>query len=236
MSHGAVSFESPQRAVALIELFTSEGCNSCPPADAWLSSLRAEEGLWSQYVPVAFHVTYWDSLGWRDRFGQREFDMLHSTTAAHARVPVYTPGVFVAGEEWRAWRRSPHGYEHLANRIVGTLKVEIGDWMADVAFDSPEVLARPMANFAWLKADQSTQVPRGENAGMTLHHEFVVRKLQSAPMREIDGKWRASFPASEMDTANNQAVAVWVVGVDGQPVQATGGWLSAAHAVRAQSD
>jgi hypothetical protein len=100
-------FESPAESVRLIELFTSEGCNSCPPVDAWLSGLRTSDGLWSRYVPVAFHVTYWDSLGWSDRFGQQKFDALHESTAAHAMAPVYTPGVFVSGREWRAWRRAP---------------------------------------------------------------------------------------------------------------------------------
>ena len=112
-SHSATLFESPARGVPLIELFTSEGCNSCPEADAWLSSLASNDGLWSEFVPVAFHVTYWDSLGWSDRFAQAAFDSLHTSTAARAGTAVYTPGVFVEGEEWRSWRRAPRGYSEL---------------------------------------------------------------------------------------------------------------------------
>jgi hypothetical protein len=101
ISHSVTTFESPPQAVPLIELFTSEGCHSCPPADAWLSSLKGSAGLWTQYVPVTFHVTYWDGLGWRDRFAQQQFDALQAVRAAHAGTSVYTPGVFVAGKTLR---------------------------------------------------------------------------------------------------------------------------------------
>ena len=57
-------FSSGEQHVALIELFTSEGCSSCPPADHWLSALKSEPGLWKDFVPVAFHVDYWDDIGW----------------------------------------------------------------------------------------------------------------------------------------------------------------------------
>jgi hypothetical protein len=227
LAHGETVFESPKESVRLIELFTSEGCNSCPPADAWLSSLRTSEGLWSRYVPVAFHVTYWDSLGWSDRFGQKKFDTLHETTAAHAKAPVYTPGVFVAGQEWRAWRRAPRAIDAPPDSVVGVLKVEMGDAIASVTFDSPGTFAKLNVDLAWLQANQTTQVRRGENAGKSLHHEFVAHALHSAPMQLSNGIWRASVPASATDKSVAQAVAIWVVDGGGQPIQATGGWLPA---------
>ena len=61
-------FESGPQQISLVELYTSEGCSSCPPAEAWLSRLKEEPGLWKNFVPIAFHVDYWDRLGWRDRF------------------------------------------------------------------------------------------------------------------------------------------------------------------------
>ena len=125
LASAKTEFESPVEAVALVELFTSEGCNSCPPADAWFSSLAESEHLWSRYVPVAFHVTYWDSLGWRDRFAQKTFDARHATTALRAGSPVYTPGVFVAGKEWRQWRRAPRMLDEIPNGTVGVLKLEL---------------------------------------------------------------------------------------------------------------
>ncbi len=223
--YGETVFESPKESVRLVELFTSEGCNSCPPADAWLSGLRTSEGLWSRYVPVAFHVTYWDSLGWRDRFGQQTFDTLHETTAAHANAPVYTPGVFVAGKEWRSWQRVPLAIAAAPDRVAGVLKVHVDEALTDVTFDSPTALTQLNVDFAWLQANQTTQVRRGENAGKTLHHEFVARALYTAPMQMRDGIWRASVPTSAADRIASHAVAIWVIDATGQPVQATGGWL-----------
>ena len=62
-------FESGEARTMLVELFTSEGCSSCPPADAWISQLKESPDLWKKIVPVAFHVDYWNNLGWRDRGG-----------------------------------------------------------------------------------------------------------------------------------------------------------------------
>ena len=66
-------FTSGSNQVHLIELFSSEGCSSCPPAEQWLGGLREAPGLWRDFVPVAFHVDYWDRLGWRDRFSSPSY-------------------------------------------------------------------------------------------------------------------------------------------------------------------
>ena len=95
---------------------------------------------------------------------------------------------------------------------------------ADVTFISAQRLQEPTVMLAWLLSGQSTQVRRGENAGKTLHHEFVVRQLDSMQMRAVDGTWRASFPMTSTHAEVREAVAVWVVDAD-RVVQATGGWL-----------
>ena len=59
--------------VALLEVYSSEGCSSCPPAEEWVSRLSHRSGLWSEFVPVVFHVDYWDSLGWKDALAERQF-------------------------------------------------------------------------------------------------------------------------------------------------------------------
>src|ERR1017187_258248 len=66
-------FASGPAHVALVELYTSEGCSSCPPAERWLAARRDDPGLWRDFVPIAFHVDYWNQLGWPDRFSTREF-------------------------------------------------------------------------------------------------------------------------------------------------------------------
>ena len=97
-----IQFNSGNKQVALLELYTSQGCSSCPPADAWLSELKNESGLWTEFVPVALHVSYWDYLGWKDRFSKKEYSSrqrLHKGQG-HVKV-VYTPGFFLNGKEWK---------------------------------------------------------------------------------------------------------------------------------------
>src|SRR5690242_10629700 len=91
-SAAETKFESGPQQTALIELFTSEGCSSCPPAEAWMSSLKDNPGLWKNFVPLAFHVDYWDRLGWRDRFASRQWTEreLHYASLWKSES-VYTP-------------------------------------------------------------------------------------------------------------------------------------------------
>src|SRR5436190_11363063 len=85
-------FESPERQTALLELYTSEGCSSCPPAETWFSKLKNAPGLWTNFVPVAFHVDYWNRLGWRDKFSDAQFS---ERQRAYAQLwsaeNIYTP-------------------------------------------------------------------------------------------------------------------------------------------------
>ena len=97
-SFAEIRFESGSQRTSLLELFTSEGCSSCPPAEAQFSRLKGDPGLWKQFVPVAWHVDYWDRLGWRDRFASQ------NSTARQYRYAalwhddgVYTPAFVLDG-------------------------------------------------------------------------------------------------------------------------------------------
>ena len=95
-------FESGEKRVALVELFTSEGCSSCPPAERTLSKLTTHPSLWKTFVPVAFHVNYWDNLGWKDRLASVEFTRRQHTYASGWRSDtVYTPEFVLNGREWQ---------------------------------------------------------------------------------------------------------------------------------------
>src|SRR5579859_334549 len=88
----AVTFQSSERQTSLLELYTSEGCSSCPPAEAWISNLKSRSGLWTDFVPVAFHVDYWNGLGWRDKLSSEEFSQRQRDYAqAWSAQDVYTP-------------------------------------------------------------------------------------------------------------------------------------------------
>src|SRR5213595_2381873 len=94
-------FESGPQKVHLLEPFTSEGCSSCPPAEAWLSKLKDEPRLWKDFVPLAFHVDYWDHLGWRDPFASKEWTARQYQYSTNWKSEsVYTPGFVLDGREW----------------------------------------------------------------------------------------------------------------------------------------
>ncbi len=97
-------FQSAATQTDLLELFTSEGCSSCPPAETWLSSLKASPRLWKDFLPVAFHVDYWDRLGWRDPWSSKQFsDRQRAYAGSWGNASIYTPGFVLNGEEWRVW-------------------------------------------------------------------------------------------------------------------------------------
>ena len=108
---------------ALVELYTSEGCSSCPPADRWLSQLKpaAEKGT---VVPVAFHVTYWDYIGWRDAFAdERHTARQRARAGASGARYVYTPQVVLGGRDFRGWSSG--------SAVASVTFSARGDWKPD---------------------------------------------------------------------------------------------------------
>src|SRR5512147_860634 len=99
------SAQSPGTTTALVELYTSEGCDSCPPADRWLSSLGAKGYTADRVVPIALHVDYWDYIGWKDPYAKQAFTARQRKMASLARAAfVYTPQVLLQGRDFRPWR------------------------------------------------------------------------------------------------------------------------------------
>ena len=163
----SLSIESPATRVDLIELYTSEGCSSCPPADRWVSSLQDEPGLWQDFIPLAFHVDYWDYIGWVDRFASPAFTARQYRYAAQQSMrTVYTPGFFNNGKEWR-WRSSSlHDREKMHS--VGVLSLQVDGETAEVHFTTDEQNLDLEVNLALLGFDITTQVKAGENTGREL--------------------------------------------------------------------
>jgi len=216
-------FASGENRTHLIELFSSEGCSSCPPAEAWLNGLRGEPGLWRDFVPVALPVDYWDRLGWADRLASREFTARQYAYAeAWGATTVYTPGFVLDGREWResAGRKPP-----AAGTKAGVLKVEIGEGRVRVTF-APAV-ATPgnyEVHVAVLAGGIISQVKAGENRGETLAHEFVARSLTAHPLAA--GAAEFALPGDRAPDGKRHALAVWVTRPTSlEPLQATGGWL-----------
>lgn len=188
-----VTFESGQTAAAVIELFTSEGCSSCPPAEKWFSKFKTDPGLWKTIVPAAFHVDYWDHLGWSDRFAKAEFTERQQRYGfAWHSESVYTPGFAVDGKEWRGWFQGS-SFPHRDAR-VGILRITLTPDKAVTATFIPEQPASHgyVLETALLGSDRESEVLRGENKGRKLHHDFVVIQFASASMTLRDGQWKGA--------------------------------------------
>lgn len=168
---------------AVVELYTSEGCDSCPPADRWLSSLKGRDDV----IALAFHVDYWDRLGWTDRFGSpRHTVRQQRLSAAMGARFVYTPQVLLEGADWRAWSRAP-----LPSPSPGTVDIALSRRGNDVEARVVAGRGAPpklRAYWAIVEHDHTSRVTAGENAGATLRHDHVVRAY-----REVDA-WPSHTP------------------------------------------
>jgi len=223
----ATVFESRNTQNSLIELFTSEGCSSCPPAEKWLSALKSNQDIWKKIVPISYHVDYWDRLGWRDRFAKPEFTARQQAyAAAWGGDSVYTPGFAVNGKEWRGWFGG-NGIPTSSTK-VGVLRISLGKDRKLNATFVPETM-RPRAlrlNVALLGNDLESDVKRGENSGRKLRHDFVVLNLIQVDMANESSRWTGSVALpTQTGSERPSALAAWIT-ENGTPIQATGGWLN----------
>jgi hypothetical protein len=218
-----VQFTSNPTQTQMLELYTSEGCSSCPPAEAYLNSYTENPELWTRYIPLAFHVDYWDAIGWKDGYA----DPIHtarqrSYARQKATRTVYTPAFVANGSFWRPGilRRSPPA----SDIQVGTLRVSVANGQIDADMEPLIPLPAPLhLNVALLGMNLATQIKAGENAGRLAEHQFVVLGLARATSN--DAHWKLNLPKAKL-TATRYALAAWVsLDDDPTPLQATGGYF-----------
>lgn len=214
----------------VVELYTSEGCSSCPPADRWLSAL-ADSGLADGTLPLALHVDYWDRIGWPDRFADARFTSRQRSIAVNNRLrTIYTPQVVVDGADTPRWYRSEEVVSTLRERLAEPAPLGIriraesdGDEVAlTIGVDTTGVEA---ATARWSVVAGLTQdgletaVERGENAGRNLRHDRVVRAWVDG-LRPRDDEVAVRLPLPEdLGGRGVRAFAFVEAGV-GRPVQA----------------
>jgi hypothetical protein len=180
--HADVTFQSGPSRTSLLELYTSEGCSSCPPAESWFSTLRQSPRLWKDIVPVAFHVNYWDDLGWTDSLASPAFTTRQRDyAAAWGADSVYTPAFVLNGREWRDRDLdSIPASEGKPGTLSATLHKN-GD--VQVTFlPSAAMPGKLQAFVALLGYGVTSDVKAGENSGRTLIHDFVALDLQKSAL------------------------------------------------------
>ncbi|HEX4343832.1 MAG TPA: DUF1223 domain-containing protein [Verrucomicrobiae bacterium] len=213
-----VTIQSGPAPVALVELYTSEGCSSCPPAEAWFSRLKNDPALWKTFVPIAFHVNYWDNLGWPDKYASAAFtDRQRNYAAEWKSDRVYTPELVSQGLEG-----SMYSLPKAVSGDAGRLRATLNDKRELMVSYTPAMAGVDwQVHVALLGCDLQTAVKAGENNGETLKHDFVVLAMQSNPLKENEAHLT-------LGTAKpgEKAFAVWVTEGDRMtPVQVAGGWL-----------
>ena len=194
LAHAECSVSSAATRSHLLELYTSEGCSSCPPADRWLSALPDAPGL----VPLAFHVDYWDSPAWTDRFADPRFTQRQNALAAHANsTVVYTPEVALDGREWRGWQSGKPSSANAAPLVALSLHVDSTQPLRVRLDAKPLDAAGANAYVAYVALAEnqlSSAVRGGENSGAQLHHDHVVRAF-AGPLTLASAQATLDVPA-----------------------------------------
>jgi len=208
----------------LMELYTSEGCSSCPPMERYINGFKSHDALWQTYIPLAFHVDYWNYIGWEDPFASPEFAKRQRDHARQGNVrSVYTPALIVNGCGWR-----PGLFDKLPTpdtRPSGKLEVRVkqNSLTADFKPIAADAVAFDL-HIALLGMDLESEITAGENKGRTSQHEFVVIGLKS--LQGQHGHWQTRLPDLHYQGTESRALVVWVTRTDSlKPLQAVGGYL-----------
>lgn len=172
----------------LVELFTSQGCSSCPPADVLLSLLGKDPQFAGQVIPLAFHVDYWNYIGWRDPFSARAWtDRQNAYAERFAERRIYTPQLVVNGEAHTVGSDRDGSFQLMDQaashgqraRLTLTVAASAGTLTAHLDVGNPDGPAVDV-QLALAQNDVVTRVARGENQGKALHNDHIVRRLVNA--------------------------------------------------------
>ncbi|WP_310387963.1 DUF1223 domain-containing protein [Roseateles sp.] len=223
-SGGSCSARSAATQTPVIELYTSEGCSSCPPADRWLGQLPAEAGV----VALAFHVDYWDRLGWKDRFASAEFTQRQALEQARngARFS-YTPQIVLDGVDRKDWPRialNGLALTRPAAKVAIGLRGEGSRFTATVQAVDGAAPAKLAAYWAVTEQGHQSAVKAGENSGALLRHEYVVREYRPVGAWQVQpGKaMQLEFSPAQGATPGHlrQLNLVIIDALTGRPLQA----------------
>jgi len=219
---------SPLVQVNMLEVYTSQGCSSCPPAERWMSKFKEDARLWKQLVPMNFHVDYWDYLGWPDPYASKIFTQRQRDYKSLRLSPnVATPGFIAAGKGWNGWfRGKPVPLKPF--KAVGVLRANIKDNVAQVSFNPTQDTNQTLQLYvAVLGFDQLTKVRAGENTGKELPHDFVVMGYKRTAMEINKGTLTAqlTLPNVSRFTSPRKALVFWVANQgDPTPIQVAADW------------
>lgn len=189
------------KGFAVIELFTSEGCSSCPPADAVVAKIQKESDGKPIYI-LAFHVDYWNRLGWKDVFSSADYSHRQNQYAGWLHLSeIYTPQIvvngkteFVGSEEGTLRNAIRTNLQEDAAAQVSLSDVQAGEQKISLHYQTQGDIAHTVLQLALIQKTAQTKVERGENGGRTLSHVQIVRQLQTVTLKHADGTTDIAVP------------------------------------------
>jgi hypothetical protein len=194
------SAKSGASTVPLLELYTSEGCSSCPPADKWLSGQKHDP---SKFTPLAFHVDYWDYIGWKDKFSKAEYSDRQRKIAAFGGAGfVYTPQFVMNGRDFKGWdnsrlREKVESSQKLASRANLTLNAVQENGKIKLKTSAQTTNPNEAKNVdvfvAIYENKLVSKVSAGENSGRELKHDYVVREFFGAYQINNQNEFNKNF-------------------------------------------
>ena len=198
------SAKSGVQTVPLLELYTSEGCSSCPPADKWLSSLKIDA---NKVTTLAFHVDYWDYIGWKDKFSKAEYSDRQRKTAAFGGAGfVYTPQFVLNGRDFKGWDNSRlKEAVEATQRIAARANLQLNAVSESDGSITLKAAAEAMDAKNVKKSDVFvalyenklvSSVKAGENSGRELIHDYVVREFFGAYQINNQNQFSKNFTLS----------------------------------------
>ncbi len=191
-----IAFAAESQTPVVIELFTSQGCSSCPPADELLRRIARDPKLRGKVIPLSFHVDYWNYLGWRDPFSSREWSQRQGTYVRAMKLEsAYTPQLVVNGTRQLVGSNASGVYKAIEEESKRKPEGSIS-----VRRDGKHVVVRATSNRAadvvlvTFENGATTKVERGENKGRTIANDAIVRKLQT--LGTVKGRFELRVPVT----------------------------------------
>ena len=187
--------------LAVLELFTSQGCSSCPPADALLSELNERAAAGERIIALSYHVDYWNYLGWKDPFSSPYYSARQTDYTERLRARTYTPQLVINGQtELVGSRRSEvkalvtKTLKEQRASVTPSLTASTDKDKVSIDFTLPEAIAGARVSALLVQHHARSAVKRGENRGRDLEHHNVVRVLEHAPAA-ASGNFTLTIPA-----------------------------------------
>lgn len=204
----ATSDELRYHPVAVLELFTSQGCSSCPPADQLLSQYEMRDDV----IALAYHVDYWDYIGWADTFGSAaNSDFQRAYAKAQGKRSIYTPQLIINGTQDYVGSRGSEIEKAVAkSQLVLPIALQSHDGMLEVKIDMAADMRRSIVWLVTFKVGAEVKIERGENRGMVMHYSQIVTGRQVLGVWEPETGSHIKLPIADVLGATSDGVAIVV--------------------------